>query len=155
MLITFTVGAALGLALGPAGGRFALPEPMRSALGPVPTHLVEQREAVDRRAEELAALLTATGVSSVAIDERLAEAAERAGLDRLDAEWAEARRSRELRLALAALWAMGVMGFASAVIVRANHASRRADELWHWARHAGALALGFVALLWLGYYVNP
>ncbi|MEO0587451.1 MAG: hypothetical protein AAF078_07420 [Planctomycetota bacterium] len=155
LLITFTVGAALGLALGPAGGRHAMSEPMRSALGPVPADLAAQRDAFDRQADELAAALRATGVSDVAIDEALSEAAHRTRLAELDAAWAKARGARELRLTLAALWALGVVVFASAMIVRTEHAGRRADEVWHWGRHAGALALGFVALIWLGYYVNP
>jgi hypothetical protein len=155
LVITFTVGAAIGLALGPAGLRDRMPEPARSALGPVSADRIEQHAALEQALDAELDRLRATGVSGVAVEEYgNARRAEPAWVE-LRQAIDEQRRWRAARLALALAWCVGVAGVSTAVIHRRARAGRSADEAWHWARHAASLAAGFVTLLLVGYAVHP
>jgi len=155
LVITFTIGAAVGLALGPADLRDRLPEPARSALGPTPTDLAEQRERLQHDLDDELDRLRQTGVSAVALDEYTARRHADDNWQALTQQIAQARSGRSIRLGVAMLWCLAVIVVSTAVIHRRAGIEKPADEAWHWARHAAAFAAGFLTLLYVGYFVNP
>ncbi|MEM1209286.1 MAG: hypothetical protein AAGI54_08460 [Planctomycetota bacterium] len=149
LLVTFCLGAALGLVLSPLGLNDRLPEPLRSALRPVPADLAERRAAQQADLDAELAKLRQAGVSRVASDELIAEHQSRPDWQQLTQDINATRTARFWRLTAAAAWCVAALLACTVIIHRRRAADRPVDEMWHWARHTAALALGFIAVICL------
>ncbi|MEM0913705.1 MAG: hypothetical protein AAGK09_03755 [Planctomycetota bacterium] len=143
LLLTFTLGAALGLILSPLGLNDRLPEPLRSALRPVPAELAARRDALQADLDQRLVALRATGVSGIALDEHADERRAQPDWQQLTNEIDATRAARSLRLLAAAAWCLAVMIACTVIIHRRRAARRSVDDVWQWARHTAAVALGF------------
>ncbi|MEO0964159.1 MAG: hypothetical protein AAFY08_03480 [Planctomycetota bacterium] len=151
LLVTFCLGAALGLILSPLGLNDRLPEPLRSALRPVPADLAERRATQQADLDAELAKLRDAGVSRVASDELIAEHQSRPDWQQLTQDINATRTARFWRLTAAAAWCVAVLLACTVIIHRRRAADRPVDEMWHWGRHTAALALGFAATLGLSH----
>lgn len=147
LAVTFAIGAAIGLIVGPLGFNDRLPEPLRSALLPYPADLAAQRAEQQANLDTQLANLRASHVSGVAFDELIAEYHARPDWQQLTDEIDATRTARTWRLLAAAAWCAAVLIACTIVIRRRRAAARPVDDAWHWARHTAALALGFCAAI--------